>query len=878
MASTQLENRATDSQPPILTMQHPSANGASRIKTVRPVTVKSVKRGQRNGSVDSPYRSVDNIYMRSTRGASSIRRKQVGAGRNDGEDEDYTHYRCLHRRCRCQRTNFHQRLPNAQHHYRQMERISSRFGESKDWLNQDVVDDVSGVRNYDNNDGSNNNNNNVDCNNNKDDHNNINNNINNVLDYPLADTIHETFIDCAGKNATGREHIEVHTTDHNSMDNISIQVINNIGNENKDSFHNKKSKSTFSIFNIGCSNKTKPSKPGRYKESKFSKKCNGTFLLLKASLSRLDISRNNKANKAEDEHDIKFTDSNISDTNGNGNINNNFTTDNNFKTNPNRTVHKNQDSLPQRNKADDKAAELDSSLDGMLQMLTDKCLTKLGKSYKPMVEVVGSCNSLAKSATTKHCGYLKRHFLSKHLVSSCQTPGLYVSCLQSRSGKLLATSNNILPTVKVNVDHVADIENHFYWLMKASSDWRLVKSLKTIFKKEIGVSKKMDTNVRQDQDTFAIKYAILKAVRCLQKLTRNEDLGKLHCSVFKENSSSVFLFVNEIQDASSSSSSSSPSPSSSSHVSLSPLVWMSTDDLSSSSSSPSSSLSSSPSKLPLLKCIASRSSDILSMSEGELKEGMYVGYLKLSCRVQGLDILVSKQHLSSFPSVQLDDEDGVDREDNFRMLMKDTGKQNYETEFPVMEKQFKEMLLSKCNQLIDAVDTQTSAATSSAADDEVEIAVEPATPAAHRLNKMTFTLNNQVTMTLLAPPASLVCQLLQDQLPNPPPSCTYLPLRTFEMIHLHAYQPQIYRKFSKLSTILDLLSEVCRRRKLILEASDISDSRDEELTELLEISACSQGIQREMIEALAKNRWLAGVIRQARLPSSKDFLPLIELF
>ncbi|ESO04882.1 hypothetical protein HELRODRAFT_171884 [Helobdella robusta] len=687
---------------------------------------------------------------------------------------------------------------------------------------------------------------------------NINNN-RSVLEFEKSAVIRKIIFE--SKDDRGLEYVEVHTTSNVNIVDIIRSDFINLARSRSNNFA-----TSTPIIN---DKETKGSKHNQTEKSSLSKKCGSTFLPLKDNFNKFDLSGNDEKSKAECENDKK--ENNIPVLNkikSDDNINDNIIVQTNF---PNRITNADKHRNPSSKQ--EKTMELDISLNIMMHKLTDKCLKNMGKPFSSLVQYLSNKDCNNRSPLTKQSRFIKRFFLAKHLVNSCETSGLYISCLQSCSGRLLLTLDSILPTFKVNVDHVGDIENHFYWLMKVTSDWQLAENLKKIMKKEIGGSKKVETIANGDKDLFPVRHAILKAVSRLQKLTRCENLGRLHWEIFKEGHSSVLVFVNEITVASSPRPSLfSPSSSSPSHLSSSPLTWMPIGDLSSShsSSSPSSS------KSTLLKYITLKSLDILSTSEQQqMEQGMYIGYLKLAVRVQGLDILVSKQHLSSLPCIKVDGDDGDDSDEDVKMVVKYTNVFDDGDGASMRDNSFKNMLQTKCHQLIDTVTTETAASTEAVEEEEAD---EPTIPTAHRLHKLTFPLKHHVNMTLLAPQASLVCSPLQGKLPTPPPSCTYLPFKTFEMLHLNTYQPQIYRKYCQLSAILDLVTETCRRRKIRLQDCEESESRDDKLAELLELSKILQSIQREMNETWTKHRWIGDVISQARLTSSKDYVSLEELF
>ncbi|ESO04890.1 hypothetical protein HELRODRAFT_171893 [Helobdella robusta] len=510
-----------------------------------------------------------------------------------------------------------------------------------------------------------------------------------------------------------------------------------------------------------------------------------------------------------------------------------------------------------------------------------------------VTELMNKFEKLASSASKSNKNVVSKLFSifktnpSSYLVAK-PSRGLYITCLMHSFDNIIVTADVLLPTVKVECDEVWDLENNFYWLMKVVSNWSHVNNFKLALKNELSISKKVEKNWNERKDILILRYAILNAISTLQDIIGTEDLGHLHYEMITEGSCTMFLLVNsDLQRSTKMSSKTSSVLSLTSQSSFS-SSWLPVTSPSLSSSS----LSWMPLRkvfsneyvgrniqgCNLLKFVTLRSSDILGSNLGtseqkQLEQGMYIGYLKLACRVQGLDILVSKQHLSSLPCIKVDGDDGDDSDEDVKMVVKYTNVFDDGDGASMRDNNFKNMLQTKCHQLIDTIATETSTVAV-----EEEETIESTTPAAHRLHKLTFPVKRFLSMTLLAPPASLVCSPLQGHLPTPPPSCTYLPLRTFEMLHLNTYQPQIYRKYCQLSVILDLVTEVCRRRKILLEASGESESPDDKLAELLEVSHSVQGIQRDINEIWTKYRWLTDVIRQARLTSSKDFVSLGQLF
>ncbi|ESO09545.1 hypothetical protein HELRODRAFT_168546 [Helobdella robusta] len=512
--------------------------------------------------------------------------------------------------------------------------------------------------------------------------------------------------------------------------------------------------------------------------------------------------------------------------------------------------------------------EFFGKLDRMRTNLANNCLSKFGKHCIPLMKALNKDNTYnnileahigpIKNDNKRQANFVKGLLLSKHLTNV--TKGLYISCTLQSTGKILVTSHNLLPTVNVDSENVADLESHFFWLMKVTSDWSLLTNIKQAMKKEVPSCKKTE------QNSFLFKYAILKAVNILQKITGNEKLGHLHTNILSGTDCNVFMFINNDFNAKSKSSlNSSPVPSSS----LPTLSWMPLGKLSSSSTVPNKKQKISG----MLNDLTSNCKNFLRESKNldeQLKSGVYISYMYLACHLQhGMQILVSRQTPNNFPSTRIDDypSSGNNTQTTDSCLKILNGLQS--NKFDDMEDNFKSMICSKIRQFEDATYAQlpftleTSLASSPSSETQKTKRDKPVEAICNRLHTSILHLNDQVKMILLAPPHSLFCPLITQDAISPLPDSFFLPMRTFEMIQLRTYQPQIYQKYCQLSVILELALEICKSRKTALDAGS-KQPEGEYRSAMLSVNAKLSELKRDIEDTWTRYRWIGDAIKEAR--------------
>ncbi|ESN90069.1 hypothetical protein HELRODRAFT_182861 [Helobdella robusta] len=526
--------------------------------------------------------------------------------------------------------------------------------------------------------------------------------------------------------------------------------------------------------------------------------------------------------------------------------------------------------------------EILARLDMMRKNLAGNCLQKFGRHCIPLMRTLNTDNlydnvleasmGLTKNNNMKQPSFVKRLLLSKQLTNVKN--GFYVSCMLQSAGKVLVTSHNMLPTVRVDLDNVSDLESHFYWLMKVTSDWSLMRNLKQVMKSELTSCKKLEPNI------FHEKYAILRAVNVLQKITGIEKLGHLHTNIVKGTNYSVFMFINNDINAESKSSTPSLTSSPVSSSFLSTLKWMSLDKL---SSSPVSNKQLKTNGV--LNDLTSNCKELLTEFKNlneQLKDGVYISYLYMTCHLQhGLQVLVSKDTPNNFPSIRMNDDhnssSGTSTTNNCANILNELKSRNFEA----IDDNFKSTMFSTMRQFDDVTfaqlpitpETSPASSPSSATQQTNRGTFDNGVALSNRLHRSIIPLNDQVKMILLAPPQSLFCPLINHTPVAPLPSSFFLPLRAFESIQLRTYQPQIFQKYCQVSVIMEMAVEIYRNRKAVLYAGS-KHSQEEYTSELASVNLMLSELKKDMEETWKKYRWIGDLISQARLPVSENFISL----
>ncbi|XP_059176927.1 ankyrin repeat and fibronectin type-III domain-containing protein 1-like isoform X2 [Physella acuta] len=381
------------------------------------------------------------------------------------------------------------------------------------------------------------------------------------------------------------------------------------------------------------------------------------------------------------------------------------------------------------------------------------------KSRPPeAAEMKDILNRGAESPMQKKRISIKNLFVSTPKFQKTVKRGVYMACLFYNEDRILVTSEEQLPIIEVDETFSApSIQNDLYWLLKVSCMWEEVKVLKQDMERTSSAG-----------STFRCK--LLQAIISLQSGLGVTDLGQFFHRPVRDNSSSIiFTVVNQIRDPK--------------LVTLGSSKWVTFGKL-----ARRQSLSSVDSADAHSLLITSVPEMILynQVSGVALPRGLYLGYVKLQASVEVLRVMVPNKTPNCVPHVKIRDMPNVSKEEWEWLLKSDSHK--HTITMTTTQKNFQQLLVDATKKLFS----------------QLELSEEML--ASHRVYDLeVLELSPSVTMILILPSMEDICIVPgHSDILAKRADYSFLPVQIFESIHMHAYLPEFFSLYARLSAIVEM--------------------------------------------------------------------------
>ncbi|XP_045027299.1 uncharacterized protein LOC116919246 isoform X4 [Daphnia magna] len=420
--------------------------------------------------------------------------------------------------------------------------------------------------------------------------------------------------------------------------------------------------------------------------------------------------------------------------------------------------------------------------------------------------------------------------------------GVYFACIVFHEDKVLVTTEEFPPVVEVDDTYPASVNNDFHWLMKIGCTWSDVKTLR----------QDMERSSSSANAHFRIK--ILQAAAQLQSALGLQDLGQLHYQPLKDSQGTMVIsstcHLANIKAV--------PSSLNFKWLPLSKLQRRVVTNEESTASD-------------LLLASLQEQINFMQVSNKPLPRGLYLGYLKMKSSVDLIRVLVPKDAPNLLPHAKIRDNPWVSSEEwqwikklaknqpqnkNGSAEMNDGGDEGGDdkTDYSVMDGLTGKLNLQPSTAQLLFQSQLQRAACKLLGSMGIEGSVMQ-----HRIYEdEVIELSPDVSVILLLPPPDSVCAVAgQSEALFHRPEFLSVPLQVFEMIHLRTYQRDLIGRYSRLSSILELDSNLAQ-----LAMREAFSSV--ELAEAKQRFQRLQDVQVQVDSTWRGSRWIMDVLSLAR--------------
>ncbi|XP_041363678.1 ankyrin repeat and fibronectin type-III domain-containing protein 1-like [Gigantopelta aegis] len=417
---------------------------------------------------------------------------------------------------------------------------------------------------------------------------------------------------------------------------------------------------------------------------------------------------------------------------------------------------------------------------------------------------------------------IKNLFISTPKFQKSLKRGVYIACLLYNGDRVLVTSEEQLPIVEVDENFSGtSIQSELYWIMKIASTWDDVKSLRR------------DMDKSSSAGVVHFRNKLLQAASLLQNSLGIHDLGQFYHKPLKDSNGSIVLVtVNHVHDTK--------------FIALGSSKWVSIGKL-----ARRLSLAGTDTGVASTMLIQSIPEMIVhhQVSSISLPHGLYLGYLKLHCTVENINVLVQQKTPNVLPHVKVRDWSNVSREE-WQYILSLNRDEACSVDPPL--KEFHAAIGKACRRLLDM------------------LGLPPGSD--HRLYDLeVIELSPDISFILVLPPAEDVfivpgqTEELTDR-----HNLIFLPVQVFEMIHMSTYQQTFITHYSRLSSILEMdinLAQQAQRQAFSPDEVSIAKDRVDVMIQL-----------QQHLDMLWKSvRWVMDIIAFARDRNMRGGIPISKL-
>ncbi|XP_022089300.1 uncharacterized protein LOC110978538 isoform X4 [Acanthaster planci] len=421
---------------------------------------------------------------------------------------------------------------------------------------------------------------------------------------------------------------------------------------------------------------------------------------------------------------------------------------------------------------------------------------------------------------------LKNFFQSAPKFQKHLKRGVYLASVMYSDDKVLVTNEDQLPIVEVDETFSSSIHQDFLWFLKVAGTWEDVDLLRSDLERTSGSS-----------PAILFRARLLQAASLLQSALGTQDLGQVFYEPIRDSHGIIIItIVNQIRDQ---------------RVmqTMSSLKWTNINRIQKRKSVNMDN----PSAAEML--LASLPEKILyhQVSGIKLTKGLYLGYLKLRSSVDTIRVQVPEKLPSVLPHVKLRDNPNVSQEE-WEWLHTLDNCQSKRNPTKIQE-DFQHLLATGTRKLL------------------VKMGVSEEESLTYRLCDLeVIEMNEQVSVVLLFPPSGSVCL-------GPGTSDEWIvskdyisiPVPVFEMVHMTTYQSEFIRRFTRLSSILDIDSLIAQQTLREAFSTDEVNDAKQRLQQVLDY-------QQELETTWKGMRWIMDVLQYARDKQLRGGVPLSVLY
>nr|XP_036214471.1 uncharacterized protein LOC106616046 isoform X4 [Bactrocera oleae] len=404
--------------------------------------------------------------------------------------------------------------------------------------------------------------------------------------------------------------------------------------------------------------------------------------------------------------------------------------------------------------------------------------------------------------------------------------GIYLASIVYCEDKVLVTSEDFLPVIEIDETYPSSLYSDYHWLMKVACTWDDVKSLRT----------DMERNL-----TSAVHFRtkLLSAVCQMQSTLGLNDLGQLFYKPLRDSHGTVVLTC--IQSVKSQKT-----------VSILNSRWLPLNKLQ-------------KKIVALLEDYNISEMLISSISEQihyhqtstqRLNPGLYLGYLKMQCSMDQIQVVVPVKTPNVLPHYKVRDNSHITADEWQILKRKKSTNCNSRSNSPLnMALEFN----TNSEETTEGQRLFLYDLTNAAHKLFTYMNIKPEDAKTHRLYDIEVIEHSKdISFLVICPAVELACAVPgQSELLLQRDDLASLSIQAFEMIHLRTYQPGIIQKYARLSCILELDTALATHSQREAFSTSELQTAKERLAKLQELSANLNAVWKSV-------RWLMDVIAFAR--------------
>uniref|UniRef100_A0A1I8MCH0 Ankyrin repeat and fibronectin type-III domain-containing protein 1 n=1 Tax=Musca domestica TaxID=7370 RepID=A0A1I8MCH0_MUSDO len=411
--------------------------------------------------------------------------------------------------------------------------------------------------------------------------------------------------------------------------------------------------------------------------------------------------------------------------------------------------------------------------------------------------------------------------------------GIYLASIVYCEDKILVTSEDFLPVIEIDESFPSTLNSDYHWLMKVACTWDDVKSLRTDMERNLTSANHFRTK-------------LLSAVCQMQSALGFNDLGQLYYKPLKDAHGTVVLTA--IQ-----------SVKSQKQVSILNSRWLPVNKL----QKKIGALHEEYNINEILISSLAEQVQYHQMAHQRLSPGLYLGYLKMQCSMDQIQVVVPAKTPNVLPHCKVRDNSHISAEE-WQVLKRgngsgaqdgksDDGRRSTSPLRLALEFNTNPEATTEVQRLfLYDLTTATNKLFS-------YMNIKPQDAVTHRLYDVEVIEHSRdISFLIICPSVELSCAVPgQSELLLQREDLACLSIQAFEMIHLSTYQPGIIQKYARLSCILELDTTLANHSQREAFSTSELQTAKERLAKLQELTASLNAVWKAV-------RWLMDVIAFAR--------------